>query len=324
MLVWLVVLVAKVGAAVALRRCALLLRCGRLSPLGPLGTDHLLNDGGLPEVPRCECFRCELRDELLALEQGIDGAHQLDGFDDQRRCAPNLLEARPVESMRVRPLIIPPKLYVLGQVRVLPELVDGRLRCLQRLLHLGVCRLHHQMLVHRLVEYSIGLVVYAVHWVVRDEVEGQEGAAAQLLRQVALRVELQGLRHVPLIQRVELRVDLVEGRAPPIVGAKGLLATRALEVPEPGFLLAERLPGWAVRPMAQIGERRAAIVRLGALGEIVQGGPVGLVAALAEGRAESVGVILRSGRAVASQIPKFENWIQNESSVFGAARSGLI
>ena len=38
----------------------------------------------------------------------------------------------------------------------------------------------------------------------------------------------------------------------------------------------------------------------------------------------SSGVILRSGRAVASQIPKFENWIQNESSVFGAARSGLI
>ena len=193
--------------------------------------------------------------------------------------------------MRVRTLTIPPKLDVLRQVCGLPERVDGGLRYLQRLLHLGVRRLHHEVLVHRLVEHRIGLVVDAVHGIVRDVVEGQEGPAAQHLREVGLRVGLQGARQGPRFHAEELRVDLVEGRAASVVSAEFGLATRALEVPALGLLLPQRLPGCAVRPVAQIGERRATIVRLRAPREVVQRGPVGFVAALAEGRTESVGVV---------------------------------
>ena len=83
-----------------------------------------------------------------------------------------------------------------------------------------------------------------------------------------------------------------------MVGAERLLAARAPEVPERGLLLAERLPGWAVRPVAQVDERRAAIVRLGALGEIVERGLVCLVAALAEGCVRRVSCSVRSRNCV--------------------------
>ena len=160
-----------------------------------------------------------------------------------------------------------------------------------RFLHLGIRRLDHEVLVHRLVEQSIGLVVHSMHWIMHDVVEGQERPAAQLLRHVLLRVTVLLPRTVLVLQGEELLVDRIEGCLAPMVGAELGGAARALEVPVRGLLLAERLPGCAVRPMAQIGERRAAIVRLRALSEVVQGGTIGLVAALAEGRAESVGVV---------------------------------
>ena len=80
-----------------------------------------------------------------------------------------------------------------------------------RFLHLGIRRLDHEVLVHRLVEQSIGLVVHSMHWIMHDVVEGQERPAAQLLRHVLLRVTVLLPRTVLVLQGEELLVDRIEG-----------------------------------------------------------------------------------------------------------------
>lgn len=85
-----------------------------------------------------------------------------------------------------------------------------------RFLHLGIRRLDHEVLVHRLVEQSIGLVVHSMHWIMHDVVEGQERPAAQLLRHVLLRVTVLLPRTVLVLQGEELLVDRIEGCLAPM------------------------------------------------------------------------------------------------------------
>ena len=142
-----------------------------------------------------------------------------------------------------------------------------------------------------LVEQRIRLVVDGVHGVVHDVVERQERRAAQLLGQVLVGVRLQRVRHRPRLHRAQLRVELVERRAAAMVGAELCRAARALEEPVLGLSLPQRLERGDVRTMAQILERRVAVVRVSAVCEVVEGGPVGLVAALAHGCAKCVSVV---------------------------------
>ena len=192
--------------------------------------------------------------------------------------------------MRVRALIVPPKLDELGQVRILPVRVDEGLRVLQRLLHLGVVRLHHQVLVNGLVEQRIGLIVHGVHRVMHDVVERQEWRAAQLLRDVALRVLLHMGGH-GLPHGGQLGVEFLERRGATMVSTEAGKAARAAELPELRLFVAQCLPEGHMRAVAEILEARAPVVRVLALAEVVECGAVSFVAALAEGGAEGVRVV---------------------------------
>ena len=83
------------------------------------------------------------------------------------------------------------------------------------------------MLVLGLVEEHVNLIVYAVHGIEHDKVEGQQRLAPQLLRQVPVGVLLEFLRSVLVVQESELRVNDFEFGIAAVSGAKVLPSARA-------------------------------------------------------------------------------------------------
>jgi hypothetical protein len=88
-------------------------------------------------------------------------------------------------------LAILPKLDELGQVSVVPQLIDVRLRFRQDLHDRLVGRLDNKVLVDRLVDEHVELVVDGVHRIEDDSMEGQQRLAVELLRVVPIGMALQ-------------------------------------------------------------------------------------------------------------------------------------